>query len=959
MTNGISPDGSQMNININNPTEGTTYTYTITIQLTLQSGVTQLEFMTGVNVGSNQLVTSGSVTGTSVPSPTTGAGIWTWSSTDSIIWNWNESLSQGVNFQGYSNVPSPTSADVASFTCNGYEVPGDSFTNGQVTGNEYWLSEMTWASTSLNNVSLILASSTSFVADTTIGPLQPPNSITGSTGAYNYLWDLGTVPTGGGVGGAVRLNNSSITFTPGFDASVSADNTTFTKNGTQTLTVSVTPREALVSGGIGLNVAEDQYVNPTIEWVTPAGGVPTNPGISNDGKNLFFPINGPTEGTTYTYTITIQVNLQPGVTQLDYMPGVNVNAFTEATGGSVTGTSVSIPTTGVGTWTWSSTDSVIWSWAEGIDQTVAFQSYEAAASTATPVILQSLAITTPGPSIAVGNTLALTASGTYSNSTIANLTAAATGTIWASLSPTVATVSVNGVVTGVKAGTATITANNNGASASVTVTVTAPVLVNITVAPANPTVPVGQTQQFIATGTYSDNSTQNLTATVNWTSSVATKATIAASGLATTIAAGPTNITATLGGVTSNTAVLTVTTATLVSIAVTPVSASIAAGRTQQFTATGTYSDNSTQNLTTMVNWTSSVTTKATIAASGLAATIAAGPTNITATLGGVTSNTAVLTVTTAALVSIAVTPANPSVAQGLKQQFIATGTYSDGTTQNLTTTASWTSTDLSKATIGTATGLAIGTGIGSSTITANVGGAGGVNGSTTLTVTPATLTSIAVTPAAASIAAGKTQQFTATGTYSDNSTQNITATATWTSSTIATASINAAGLATGAFAGSATISVVQDGVSSSLAPGNGATLTVTPAVVTAVNVTPANPTIKLGSTQQFRAMAVYSNGSIIEVTATATWTSGTPANATINAAGLATAVSIAAPSNSTITATVGNVTGSTLLTVTSATLVSIAVTPVSASIAAGRTQQFTATGTYSDNSTAKSHCYG
>src|SRR5262249_2218351 len=67
----------------------------------------------------------------------------------------------------------------------------------------------------------------------------------------------------------------------------------------------------------------------------------------------------------------------------------------------------------------------------------------------------------------------------------------------------------------------------------------------------------------------------------------------------------------------------------------------------------------------------------------------------------------------------------------------------------------------------------------GATTITATDPGTG-INGATTLTVTAAVLMSIAVTPANPSIALGRTQQFTATGTYSDNSTQDLTASITW-----------------------------------------------------------------------------------------------------------------------------------------------------------------------------------
>ena len=69
---------------------------------------------------------------------------------------------------------------------------------------------------------------------------------------------------------------------------------------------------------------------------------------------------------------------------------------------------------------------------------------------------------------------------------------------------------------------------------------------------------------------------------------------------------------------------------------------------------------------------------------------------------GGASPQTIALsgTGTTATLVSIAVTPKNPSVALGTMQQFTATGTYSDGSTQNLTTTATWASSNPAVASI-------------------------------------------------------------------------------------------------------------------------------------------------------------------------------------------------------------------------------------------------------------------
>src|SRR6185312_13878603 len=139
---------------------------------------------------------------------------------------------------------------------------------------------------------------------------------------------------------------------------------------------------------------------------------------------------------------------------------------------------------------------------------------------------------------------------------------------------------------------------------------------------------------------------------------------------------------AALSGVTGST-VLTVTATTLQSIAVTPANPSITKGATQQFTATGTFSDNSTQNLTSQVTWTSATPAVATISSTGLATGVAIGTSSISAALSGVTGST-VLTVTAATLQSIAVTPANPSITKGATQQFTATGTFSDNSTQNL-----------------------------------------------------------------------------------------------------------------------------------------------------------------------------------------------------------------------------------------------------------------------------------
>jgi hypothetical protein len=81
-------------------------------------------------------------------------------------------------------------------------------------------------------------------------------------------------------------------------------------------------------------------------------------------------------------------------------------------------------------------------------------------------------------------------------------------------------------------------------------------------------------------------------------------------------------------------------------------------------------------------------------------------------------------------LVSVAVTPVNPSIAIGATQQFTATGTYSDNSTQNMTASVTWSSSDTTKATISN-TGLATVVAAGTVTITAT---SGSISGNTTLT---------------------------------------------------------------------------------------------------------------------------------------------------------------------------------------------------------------------------------
>lgn len=287
-------------------------------------------------------------------------------------------------------------------------------------------------------------------------------------------------------------------------------------------------------------------------------------------------------------------------------------------------------------------------------------------------------------------------------------------------------------------------------------------LVSITLTPDNASVSVTTQQQFVAKGHYSDNSEEVITGQVSWKSSDEKVATISSDagtqGLATGVTPGTAKITASVtlasGEKKEGTAQLTVKEAALTSIAITPTNVSIAAGYTRDFVATGTFSDNSTQNLTGQVTWSSSNPNVARISneagSHGRATGLAAGTTTLTAALelvsGTLVQGTVELTVTPAALVSLAVTPAEPSIAKGNTQQLTATGSFSDGSTQELTTQVSWSSSDEGVATVSNdagSEGLATGAAEGTVTLAATLGT---ISGSTSVTVTPPTLEAISVT---------------------------------------------------------------------------------------------------------------------------------------------------------------------------------------------------------------------
>ncbi|MBC3806548.1 Ig-like domain-containing protein [Undibacterium seohonense] len=357
-----------------------------------------------------------------------------------------------------------------------------------------------------------------------------------------------------------------------------------------------------------------------------------------------------------------------------------------------------------------------------------------------PAVLMQLSMAPLNPSVQVGATQALVVTASYSDGSTMNVSA--NSTYVAATTSVVSVVANTGVVTGLTTGNSVVTATFNGKTISTTVTVTPAQLVSIAVTPASALINIAATQNFVATATYSDGSKANISNTVIWTSSDISKATVLSGGTATGLAVGSSNIAATFQSK-SGSALLTVMSAPVITgVTVTPATNTVVAGSSRNFIATATYSDNSTLNITNTANWSSAQPFTATVSPNGLAIGVSAGLATIVAKADGFTGSAELTVTPLLVMTAITVTPSNSSATVGANLQFTATAVFDDLSTQNISDTVVWNSTNPAVATISNSApkGLASTFVVGNTTITATQGS---LSGGTNFTVTAALITGI------------------------------------------------------------------------------------------------------------------------------------------------------------------------------------------------------------------------
>ena len=317
-----------------------------------------------------------------------------------------------------------------------------------------------------------------------------------------------------------------------------------------------------------------------------------------------------------------------------------------------------------------------------------------------------------------------------------------------------------------------------------------PTLTSVTVTPDAVTLQPGATFTFAVSGLMSDGSTVPVTGT--WT---ATGGTIDSTGA---YHAGSTAgqfrvIVTQQGGTLADTAAVTISAAapTLQAVEVTPTSVSLTPGGMQQFNAVGRMSDGSSASVT--VTW--SETGGSITSAGRYTAGNTAGSFRVIATQqGGTKADTSVVTITPAAptLTGVEVTPSSVNLSPGAGQQFSAIGRMSDGSTSSVS--VNWSATGGTVSGTGAYTaGTTAGT---FRVIATQQGGTRADTASVTIAVPPPTVTlaAIELTPASASLLTGATQQFSAVGRMSDNSTSSVAVTWSATGGTVSASGLYTAG---------------------------------------------------------------------------------------------------------------------------------------------------------------------
>ncbi|NRB40887.1 MAG: Ig-like domain-containing protein, partial [Pseudomonadales bacterium] len=546
---------------------------------------------------------------------------------------------------------------------------------------------------------------------------------------------------------------------------------------------------------------------------------------------------------------------------------------------------------------------------------------------------------------------------------------------WTTENHSIAQIDSLGLATGISKGASAIKASyidgsiNLSAEAILTVTGPEKPLLFIDLNPVSAAVLINSTQQYTATAVFEDGSKQDVTDDVHWSSTDQRLAIISATGLAVGVSTGVTKIraSATYFGISySSQTQLTVEapTAVITAIQVLPNDTAILIGASQSYIALAVLNSGVKIDVTDQVIWSSSDDTIASIDSNAIAQGLSDGAITISADLnyaGNDYHGETQLTVLAPSITidKIVLEPFNSRIIESDTLSYKATAYLSDNSQVDVSGDVSWQSSHPEFAIVDT-NGQATGLAEGSSDISAALLYQGTSYNSerAALTIVAATtVNDIVVTPRNKHIQIQDTLQFTAYALLSDSSIVEIHngngVSLIW-SADANLVQIDVDGLALGLATGISpiTASVTYKGKTYN----NTSELTVEtpPPTIDEIQITPQITSLLIGTTQAYRATAILSDGSKLDITDESSWSSSNDAIAGIDSSAIATAVS---EGTVLITADIvyDTVTYSATADLTvlplAVTLKKIVVEPFAIQLLEGHTQQYKAIAYLSDGS--------
>ncbi len=370
-------------------------------------------------------------------------------------------------------------------------------------------------------------------------------------------------------------------------------------------------------------------------------------------------------------------------------------------------------------------------------------------------------------------------------------------------------------------------------------------------------------------------------------------------------------------------------------------------GESLALVASVSYSDGSSSAVNDQVTWSSRNSNIATVDAGGIVTAYQSGRTTIFAELDGERArfNLTVVNDDAAELptlqsITLASDDTSPCPA-GATRQLTASALFSDASTRLINDEASWSSSDAKVATVapgGSIHCLAAG----STVIEARLGAVGG---QLTLSVQAdaVTLTGISVRHAAERLRTGEKVQFSAVASYSDASSADISEQVTWSSSDEQRARVAAGGLVELLASGEVTISAATAGQRGELL------ITIEDLDVTlqSISIDAGNGELRSGRQLQFHATGLYSDNSSGDLSQSVSWDSSNPQVASVTTGGL---VELLAPGSSTLSATLGTISGRKVLQVLSGSVRSFSIAaPAALVLAPGTNTRLRMRATYAD----------